>query len=216
MPCERITVTYLVQHCQTVLLPTVSDSTSKDIPQYLFISHSFTPSIFHFLRDTPFYSIPLHSTLSRPNQLYLSIFLSGLWGDSQQSPKPDPAGPYKDDAYFLSELRDAHLTMYSYGAPRCGNPAFCAVSILRVCHLVFRSSYLIQRVNCSTEILIFARHTAMSKDVNCSCANPRTRNVSNSEINSSSQKYTFTPTFAPNILPTYLRSHDIALLQNSP
>ena len=39
----------------------------------------------------------------------------------------DPASVYVEDEIFLSALRNADLTMYSYGAPRTGSPAFTKV-----------------------------------------------------------------------------------------
>ena len=58
----------------------------------------------------------------------------GLWGLSEEevalsfSDIPsDPAAAYREDAPFLSALGSAELTMYSYGAPRTGSPAFSEV-----------------------------------------------------------------------------------------
>ena len=43
----------------------------------------------------------------------------------------DPASVYREDEEFLSALRSADVTMYSYGAPRSGSPAFSKVSYCR-------------------------------------------------------------------------------------
>lgn len=39
----------------------------------------------------------------------------------------DPASVYRNDEQFLHALRKADLTMYSFGAPRTGSPAFSKV-----------------------------------------------------------------------------------------
>ena len=59
---------------------------------------------------------------------------SGLYGLSieQNAANPteipvDPASVYEEDDVFLTALRNADLTMYSYGAPRTGSPAFTKV-----------------------------------------------------------------------------------------
>ena len=65
---------------------------------------------------------------------------SGLWGadaeemvrnNKSRRKKPicdDPASMYRHDRAFLSALRSADLTAYSYGSPRIGTPNFCKVS----------------------------------------------------------------------------------------
>ena len=58
----------------------------------------------------------------------------GLWGLSEEEfalnpadVPADPASVYRDDSPFLSALGSAEVTMYSYGAPRTGSPAFSKV-----------------------------------------------------------------------------------------
>ena len=52
------------------------------------------------------------------------IFFTGLWGDSN-----DAAKVYNDDSErFLTALKAAGLTNYSYGCPRVGNEEFRTVS----------------------------------------------------------------------------------------
>ena len=60
----------------------------------------------------------------------------GLYGlsieDNAANPSEipvDPASVYVEDELFLSALRNADLTMYSYGAPRTGSPAFTKVNL---------------------------------------------------------------------------------------
>ena len=50
-----------------------------------------------------------------------------------QTPLPlDPASVYRNDENFLSLLRSADLTVYSFGAPRTGSPQFSKVRKYRV------------------------------------------------------------------------------------
>ena len=55
---------------------------------------------------------------SSPSPLHLH---SGLWGTEGDAPM------YRFDRPFLSALRHADLTVYSYGAPRTGSSNFCKV-----------------------------------------------------------------------------------------
>ena len=51
------------------------------------------------------------------------VFLTDLWGDDN-----DKAGVYNDDSKgFLTALKAAGLTNYSYGCPRVGNANFKTV-----------------------------------------------------------------------------------------
>ena len=50
--------------------------------------------------------------------------MKGLWG----SVSDDPAMAYSTDIAFMTVLKEATLTMYSYGAPRSGDKDFKNVS----------------------------------------------------------------------------------------
>jgi hypothetical protein len=101
------------------------------------------PIPFHPISSPSFHVIPPLPLQSLSCTVLLSFVLtvrtfnslpSGLYGLSmeQNAANPteipvDPASVYEEDDVFLTALRNADLTMYSYGAPRTGSPAFTKV-----------------------------------------------------------------------------------------
>ena len=106
---------------------------------YLVLPYSvFSSLILSFLIYTTLrYLLPRVSS----NNYLISLNRTGLWGadaeemahnNKSRRKKPicdDSASMYRHDRAFLSALRSADLTAYSYGAPRIGTPNFCKVCI---------------------------------------------------------------------------------------
>lgn len=106
-------------------------------------SNLFCPLLFHPISSLSFHVIPPLPLHSLSCTVLLSFVLTvrtfttlhpGLYGLSieQNAANPteipvDPASVYEEDDVFLTALRNADLTMYSYGAPRTGSPAFTKV-----------------------------------------------------------------------------------------
>ena len=116
---ESMLVYKLVSHstlCVPLFHPTYQPPPSHSLPLPHLLSHSLPPSY------------PPSLSRSLPPSTPPSLTTTGHWGGERNSAQPDPAALYREDLDFLTVLRDAHVTMYSFGAPRCGNPKFCDVS----------------------------------------------------------------------------------------